>query len=161
MLDLLLRDATENDLPIFYEHQLDPEATAMAAFPSRDRDTFLQHWRTKVLPDPNNVKKAIVVEGEVVGNLLCFGTEGEREVGYWIGREHWSRGIATRALSTFLESYEQRPLWAHVAARNVGSRRVLEKCGFTLVREEREAMAPGADEVDALVFRLTEGKTVA
>jgi hypothetical protein len=28
-----LRDVTEDDLPIFYEHQPDPEATRMAAFP--------------------------------------------------------------------------------------------------------------------------------
>src|SRR5207244_9942675 len=28
----------------FFEHQLDAEATRMAAFPSRDRDAFMAHW---------------------------------------------------------------------------------------------------------------------
>jgi len=31
---ILLRDVTESDLHIFFEQQLDPEATAMAAFPA-------------------------------------------------------------------------------------------------------------------------------
>ena len=44
-----LRDVTEADLPIFYEQQLDPEATQMAAFPSRDRDAFMAHWKNKVM----------------------------------------------------------------------------------------------------------------
>lgn len=41
--DVLLRDVTESDLPIFFEQQLDPDATAMAAFPSRDREAFMAH----------------------------------------------------------------------------------------------------------------------
>ena len=44
-----LRDVVTADLPIFFEQQLDPEATQMADFPSRDRDAFMTHWTTKVL----------------------------------------------------------------------------------------------------------------
>jgi RimJ/RimL family protein N-acetyltransferase len=153
-VDVVLRDVTEDDLPILFEHQLDPEATAMAAFPSRDRQAFFEHWRTRVFPDPANIRKAIVVDGEVVGNLVCWGLEGEREVGYWIGRERWGTGIATAAVRAFLEGYPERPLWAHAASRNVGSRRVLEKCGFAFVREIREPMVPGGEEVDVCEFRL-------
>ena len=32
----MLRNVAESDLPIFFEHQRDPDATAMAAFPSRE-----------------------------------------------------------------------------------------------------------------------------
>ncbi len=152
--DVVLRDVTDEDLPILFEHQADPEASEMAAFPARDRDAFYEHWRTRVLPVAANVKQAIVVEGEVVGNLLCFELDGRREVGYWIGREHWGRGIATAALSTFLRGYEERPLWAEAASRNVASRRVLEKCGFTFVREIREPLVAGAGAIDVSVFRL-------
>ena len=41
--DVLLRDVEESDLPFFFEHQLDPEATRMAAFSARDRKAFLAH----------------------------------------------------------------------------------------------------------------------
>jgi len=46
------------------------------------------------------------------------------------------QGVATRALAAFLRVVTERPLHAHVAKHNVGSIRVLEKCGFSLEREE-------------------------
>ena len=32
------------------------------------------------------------------GNIGCWEQEGRRPVGYWIGREFWGKGLATRAL---------------------------------------------------------------
>lgn len=131
-----LRDVTENDLPIFYEQQLDPEATQMADFPPRTREVFMAHW-TRILGDPSVQLKTILFNGEVAGNIVCFEQLGEREVGYWLGKEFWGKGIATRALQEFLEIIKTRPLYAHVAKHNIGSRRVLEKCGFVVVAEDR------------------------
>ena len=62
---VLLRDVTGADLPVFFEQQLDPEATHMAAFPARDRDAFMAHW-TKILTNESVVTRAITVNGEVV-----------------------------------------------------------------------------------------------
>ena len=59
-----------------------------------------------------------------------------RLVSYWIGKEHWGKGVATRALAAFLHIVTERPLHARVAKHNVASIRVLEKCGFSLEREE-------------------------
>ena len=36
--DVSLRDVLEADLPIFFAYELDPDAQAMAAFTSKDRD---------------------------------------------------------------------------------------------------------------------------
>ena len=130
--ELILRDVTESDLPIFYEQQLDPEATAMAAFPSRDREPFMAHW-TKIMADEKGILKTILFDGQVAGNIVSWEQDGEWEVGYWLGREFWGKGIATRALSEFLKQVKTRPLVAHVAKGNIGSRRVLEKCGFKFV----------------------------
>ncbi len=127
---VMLRDVTDDDLPIFFEHQRDPAATGMAQFPARQWDAFLTHWRTKVLGDAATRKKAIVVDGTVAGNVVSWEHDGKRLIGYWIGREHWGKGVATRALSEFLAHEAARPLHAWVAERNVASIRVLEKCGF-------------------------------
>ena len=54
----------------------------------------------------------------------------EREVSYWLGKGFWGRGIATQALYLYLEIIIQCPLYARVAKDNLGSVRVLEKCGF-------------------------------
>jgi RimJ/RimL family protein N-acetyltransferase len=67
---------------------------------------------------------------------VSFMNAGEREVGYWIGREFWGRGIATLALAGFLRLEERRPLHARVVRHNVASIKVLEKCGFRVTGEE-------------------------
>ena len=135
----MLRDVTEADLGVFFEQQLDPEATQMAAFPARDREAFGAHWE-KVLADETVRAKTIVVDGAVAGNVVSFRHDGKTEVGYWLGRDFWGRGIATRALTEFLGLVDERPLYAGVAKHNVGSIRVLEKCGFERCGEEDEML---------------------
>jgi RimJ/RimL family protein N-acetyltransferase len=136
--DVRLRDVVEDDLPIFFEHQRDPEANRMAAFPARERDAFMAHWKNKVLGDPANAKQTILADGDVAGNIVCFGPPEEREVGYWIGRDYWGRGVATRALAAFLRQIQERPLHAYVAKGNGGSLRVLQKCRFAVTGEDEE-----------------------
>ena len=132
---VVLREVTEDDLPAFFEHQLDPEATRMAAFPSRDLDAFMSHWR-RILADPTVVARTVVFDGQVAGNVGSWEQSGEWQVGYWIGREFWGKGVATSALSQFLRHVRIRPLWAHVVKHNIASIRVLEKCGFTISEQE-------------------------
>jgi RimJ/RimL family protein N-acetyltransferase len=151
--EVRLRDVTEDDLPIFYEQQADPEANAMAAFPARDRDAFTDHW-LKVLADDSVSKKTVLFDGHVAGNIVRFEQSGQPLVGYWIGKSYWGKGIATRALSEFLGQVAARPLYARVAKHNFASIRVLEKCGFTVAGEERAPSGAGEDEVEELVMRL-------
>ncbi|HEU0296840.1 MAG TPA: GNAT family N-acetyltransferase [Anaerolineales bacterium] len=151
-MPILLRNVTESDLPILYEQQLDPEATAMAAFPSRDRESFMAH-SAKIMADESVIFKAIVFDGQVAGSMVSWILEGEREVGYWLGREFWGKGIATRALAEYVEIVKTRPLYAHVAKHNVGSQRVLEKCGFKVIGEDSYTNPAGV-VVEELVLKL-------
>ena len=134
--EVRLRDVEPGDLPIFYEQQLDADATRMAAFPARDRAAFDAHWATNILGNAAAVTRTILFEGEVAGNIGSWRHDGVRLVGYWIGKAYWCKGVATRALAAFLQLVNERPLHAHVARHNVGSIRVLEKCGFRLKRED-------------------------
>jgi RimJ/RimL family protein N-acetyltransferase len=147
--DVLLRDVEESDLPVFFEHQLDPEATRMAGFPARDRGSFMAHWN-RILEVESVVKKTILFEGEVAGNIVSFLNSGEREVGYWIGREFWGGGVATRALAGFVRLEARRPLYASVARHNAASMHVLQKCGFRVSGEEPDdlILKLSADETD-------------
>lgn len=124
-----LREVEASDLALFFEHQRDPVAVAMVMFKSRDHAEFAQHW-AKVLANDSNLKKTIVVDGQVVGNIGSWTSDGKREVGYWIDRAFWGRGIATEALTAFLQLEPTRPLYAGVAKHNAASIRVLQKCGF-------------------------------
>ena len=107
----------------------------MAGFPARDRGPFMAHWN-RILVDESVVKKTVLFEGDVAGNIVSFVNSGEREAGYWIGREFWGRGVATLALAGFLRLEARRPLYASVARHNVASIKVLEKCGFRISGEE-------------------------
>lgn len=150
--EVLLRDVEESDLSIFYEQQLDPEATAMAAFPARDKESFMAHW-AKIMTDDTVALKTMLFDGQVAGNIVSWEQDGDREVGYWVGKEFWGKGIATMALTEFLNQVKTRPLVAHVAKHNIGSRRVLEKCGFTFIREDKYYNASG-EEIEEIILEL-------
>ena len=148
-MHVTLRDVALRDLRVFFAHQLDEEATRMAALPSRDEPAFRQHWETKVLGDGTVTKKTILSDGEVAGNILAFERDGKLLVGYWIGRAFWGKGVATAALAQFLEHVKTRPLHAYVAKHNVASIRVLEKCGFAIVATET-----GDDGIEEVLLEL-------
>jgi RimJ/RimL family protein N-acetyltransferase len=155
MSTVKLRNILESDLPIFFEQQNDPEANEMAAFPARERDAFMVHWH-KILANNSEAMRTILFDGQVAGNIVSFVMDGEREVGYWLGREFWGKGIATSALQQFLEVITERPLFAHVVRHNTGSLRVLQKCGFTVSKEEQFESGNGGGSVAGYVLKLEE-----
>ncbi len=155
-MPIILRPVTASDLPVIYDQQADPESSAMAAFPSRDREAFDAHW-AKIMADKKVILKAIIFNGQLAGHLVSWEMEEGREVGYWLGREFWGKGIATQALRQFLDVVMTRPLFAHVAKHNIGSKRVLEKNGFKVIREDWYNN-PAGDLVEEYLLRLDRGK---
>ena len=147
----VLREVEPQDISIFFEQQDDPVASAMAAFPSRDRAAHDAHW-AKLLADDSLITRTIVEDGQVVGNIGSWVADGERGVGYWIGRPYWGRGYATRALADLVAEVPERPLYARVAEHNVASIRVLAKSGFSIVGEEQHDGEP----VKEIVMRLDD-----
>lgn len=139
-MELHLRPFREDDLPVLFVHQLDPTATAMAGFPSRDEEAFVSHW-AGLEADPTVVTEIVEVDGQVAGNVGSWVEDDRRLLGYWIGREFWGRGVATEALRAFVGTLGDRPLYAYVAVHNAASMRVLEKCGFVEVsRDDDEVL---------------------
>lgn len=146
-----LRDILDSDLPIFFEHQRDPEANRMAAFPARDHEAFTAHW-AGIRRGPSNIIKTIVFEGEVAGNIGSWVAGDKRLVGYWLGRHFWGQGIATAALKEFVGQVKTRPLHVFVVKHHVASIRVLEKCGFVVLGTPE----PCENGIEELLFELPE-----
>jgi len=132
MAKILLRPVLETDLPILFEQQLDPETIAMSAYPSKDRGDFMRHWEG-ILNNKAITARTLVYKEKIAGHIICWKEKYEQQVGYWIGKQFWGRGIASAALAEFLLEVKIRPLYARVANHNLGSKRVLEKCGFALL----------------------------
>ena len=157
LYDIRLRDVEVDDLPLFFEHQRDPEANWMAAFTRKDpadRDAFMAHW-TKILEDEANTIHTILFNGSVAGSVSSYVDEDEHlEVTYWIGKPSWGKGIATCALSAFLEHNKLRPLYARAAADNAASLRVLEKCGFVRIGTNRDFANARGQEIEEVLLKL-------
>ena len=149
---VFLREVVDSELPIFFEHQRDPEAVRLAAFPSRDHDAFMTHW-ARLRREPSNIIRTIICDGQVAGNIGSWIAEDKRLIGYWIGRDFWGRGVATAALAAFVVEVKERPLHAFVAKHNVGSIRVLEKCEFVPSPEHNAGIA-GEDGIHEVLYML-------
>jgi RimJ/RimL family protein N-acetyltransferase len=157
-VEVLLREVEASDLDVLFEQQLDPEARLMAAFTAADpadRHAFDARW-SRIRGDDSSLARTIVADGEIAGSILRWRDPAlpGAEVTYWLGREHWGRGIATAALERFLELAPERPIFGRCAADNVASRRVLEKNGFVVEAEERGFANARGSEIDEFLLRL-------
>lgn len=152
---LVLRNVVSDDLPIFFEYQLDQEANYTAAFTAKDptnQEAFMAHW-DRILADQTTINQTILFNGQVAGSVSSYEEEGKAEDTYWLGKEYWGKGIATSALTEFLTHHNKtRPIYARVAKDNIGSRRVLEKCGFRIIGESKGFANARGQEIDELLL---------
>lgn len=155
--EISLRDVVQVDLVIFFEHQLDSDANQMAAFTREDpsdRIAFTEHWN-RIMDDPEVIIKTIISDEEIAGYILSYAEEDVPEVNYWIGKRFWGQGNATQALSAILARVNRtRPIYARVAKDNLGSLRVLQKCGFAITSEDKGIANARGEEVEEWILRL-------
>jgi RimJ/RimL family protein N-acetyltransferase len=113
---------------------------------------------------PVQTSFGIVVNGAAVGSIsLKPGTDIERhtaEIGYWLGRAVWGKGIATQAVRTVtryaFDTLGMHRVFAVPFAANLASQRVLEKAGY--VREcvmRRSAVKDGVVH-DQILYAVTD-----
>lgn len=160
-MSVTLRPIKQADLPVFYQHQQHKPALHMAAFVHEDpsnRTHFDAHW-FKLINSNAILKRSIDLDGQLVGHIMSFdmggGDDQTREITYWIDHHHWGKGIATEALKKFLTIETTRPLHGRAAKDNTASIRSMEKCGFTLIAEERGFAHARGEEIDEVVMLLS------
>ncbi len=159
-IEVSLRDVAETDLPIFFDFQRDSAANYMAAFTARDptdKEAFAAHWN-RILNDDTVLVKTIIFDGQVVGSVAKFVDKefGKPEVTYWIGKEYWGMGLATKALARFLREVTVRPIYGRAAKDNVASIRVLEKCGFTMSGQGKGFANARGKVVEEVILELAD-----
>jgi GrpB-like predicted nucleotidyltransferase (UPF0157 family)/RimJ/RimL family protein N-acetyltransferase len=154
---VVLREIVDGDLEHFFRFESEPEAIHMAAFTAKDptnRAAFDAHW-TKIRSSDSVTIRTIEIVGEVAGNVLSYEESLGPEVCFWLGRDFWGRGAATEALREFVTQVDnRRPMRARAAADNAASLRVLAKCGFEVVGEDRGFANARGEEIDEYVLEL-------
>jgi RimJ/RimL family protein N-acetyltransferase len=151
-----LRPLVDADFLAIFEMQRDPESARMAAFGTKDPDmsSLAARWRS-VAVEGSTTQQAIIHANAVVGYVATFPYDGKLQVTYWVARAHWGSGIASAALAELLRRVSTRPLYASAAKDNLGSLRVLEKCGFEVCGSERAFASARGEDIDEVFLRLS------
>jgi [ribosomal protein S5]-alanine N-acetyltransferase len=121
-----------------------------------------QSWIEYALSESLITDFAIEVNGEAVGSIGYTPDENvssrSAELGYWLGRAYWGRGIASAAVRALTDQLLAGPsfdrLHATVFAWNAASARVLEKTGFVLEGRMRDAVVKDGRTTDGLLYAI-------
>ena len=151
-----LKDTKVKDLEILFDFQLDEDASYLAAFTPQnrtDKTAYIEKF-TRVISDETVNNKTIYIDDEIAGSIAKFEIEGEPEITYWIGKKFWGKGIASGALIQFLEIEKTRPIYGRVAFDNIGSQKVLEKCGFKKIGTDKGFANARGKEIEEFIYKL-------
>jgi RimJ/RimL family protein N-acetyltransferase len=132
----------------------------MAAFVGKDpkdRVAFDAHW-DKILNSSQNTTRTIIAEGQVAGHIACYRHGENMEVTYWLGGEFWGRELATQVLNRCSSLWVDRPICARVATDNIGSIRVLQKCGFKIIGKNKDFANGRGEDTEEYILRLDLGQ---
>lgn len=158
--EIILRPTIVQDLETLFTFQVDKEAIHQAAFTPKDptdKSAYIAKY-SKLLEDPTVNNQTILLENKIIGSLAKFVMSGDNEITYWIDKNYWGKGIATKALKKFLRIEKSRPIFGRVAFDNIGSQKVLEKCGFIKIGTDKGFANARQEEIEEYIYKLSEGE---
>lgn len=157
-LDIKLRPTVISDLDTLFQFQLDKEGGYLAAFMPKDptdKSAYLNKY-IKLLDNPTVNNQTIILDNIIVGSIAKFVMQGDAEITYWIDKNYWGQGIATKALKDFLSIETTRPIFGRVAFDNFASQKVLEKCGFVKIGSDKGFANARQTEIEEFIYKLTD-----
>jgi RimJ/RimL family protein N-acetyltransferase len=144
---LLFREFTEDDAPLIYQLNLDPEVIRYTLDPIVDIDHARKILREVIIPQYSLYhygRWAVYKKDEMVFIGWCglkyFSELNEVDLGYRFMKNYWGKGFATEAARASLD-YGFRVLNLNrIVGRalpgNFASIKVLEKCGMSYVGQQ-------------------------
>ena len=136
---LFLRPWHEDDAEELYKHAKDPEVGPMAGWPAHTSVENSREVIKNVLSAPETYAVCLKEDGKPIGSIGLHRRdlaekEDEYELGYWIGKVFWGRGLIPEAASEMLryafEELGMNRIWCGYYDGNEKSKRVQEKLGF-------------------------------
>jgi len=117
-----------------------------------------KHWRSKRayrfgIEDPKTGRIIGMIGLEVINYR-----HKNVEIGYWLGKPYWGRGLMTEAVRLVLRvcfrELKLKRVCAHVFPQNTSSMRLLDRCGFTPEGRLRKVMLRRKRWQDAFVYSM-------
>jgi len=148
--DAIVRHANDRDVWINLRDQFPHPYTLADA----------RSWLELIIDRQPETNFAISVNNQAVGGIgFTIQTDVARrsaEIGYWLGKEFWGRGITTDALRAVTDyafsEFEICRLFAHVFDWNPASARVLEKVGYQFEGRMRKSVTKVGQTIDQLMY---------
>lgn len=152
---LILRPWCESDAKMLYKYASDPEVGPRAGWPPHKSAGESLEIIHRFFMNDYTWAVELKETGSVIG---CIGylrgsssnlriTDDQCEVGYWIARPYWDKGICTEALRAVIDHCVNEKgftvLWGSYFPSNPASGRVMQKCGF--VDTGRETLCPNLE----------------
>lgn len=136
------------------------------SIPSPYKESDAEQWislNEKIYSDHGTHFNLAIRKGEELVGVIGLLDVGEphphrAEVGYWLARMLWNRGIMTTVLKRFMQhafsEFNLEKLTAHVFAGNLASEKVLAKCGFKHEGSFEKHYIKNGRFIDAVAFGL-------
>lgn len=164
-----LTPAREADKADFVKYLNDPEIykyTLSIPYPytEKDADLFIEYCNEKTARFGREMEWRIhdSKSGEAIGGIGLHGKYGKDshrdEIGYWVARHLWGKGIMTAALKALtqfvFENYNLDRIEAPIYSFNIGSQRAAEKAGFQKEGVLRKAYKKDGKYFDGVLYSL-------
>lgn len=132
-----------------------------------DKEERARHFIEQTMLEKPRLCKAIDLNGRAIGDIalkrssLSF-QQHSLEIGYWVGKPYWGNGYATEAIKQMVSyGFANLPEVTRITARtfwaNQGSRRALEKAGFTLEARFKDAIRIDGVYDDEAAYTIWRG----
>ncbi len=119
-----------------------------------------QTWLNMAIKESTHLLLAIEINGEAAGGIGILFKENvyrlSAEIGYWLGEEHWNKGIASEAIKKLSDSVFETTnvirIYAEIFSPNVASMKTISKAGFNLEAINRKAVFKNGIILDQNVY---------
>jgi ribosomal-protein-alanine N-acetyltransferase len=160
-----IRSLRPADAPSIARHVNDAEVCRyLLLVPYPYALTDAESWIAQVSAESPEVNFGIDLGGEIVGGIgLQVNTATapgaaphSAEIGYWLGRAYWGRGVVTEAVAALtawaFSELRLKRLHAGVFGPNVASTRVLTKAGYEYEGRRRAHYHRNGQFYDGLMY---------
>ena len=165
---LILRPWKATDIDVLYELAKDPSVGIPCGWMAHTSPSESQIILEDVLMNDETFAICLKDSGEVIGNIALFKNsqyvkcDGEKEVGFWLGKKYWNQGYATEACRLILDygfnELNLNKIWVAHFIDNLQSKRVQEKCNF-IYSHTHEYYSNGLDKSVVAIVNVMDKKS--